>query len=253
MSFFKEVGKFFTKTLPRETGVFFTKTLPSIGKRETYFPSLPGLRERARALDSALEHISATYTEKMTRFHETRAEYLRLTEDFANRTGMDIKEVRAGRMPSAVWRDPPKNDFDKVMKDVEEGFRSALKFLTFEMSDGLWAPFEGKKERDYLRKRNAHVQAAINRFREAEGALTRASHELRTANARIREKLVELGAEDGDASTIQAHEAEDRAARAMAQRLRAAGMDLAAICRITGLTEEAVAAIPEDESLPGAA
>ncbi len=234
----KDIGKFVTKEVP----VFFTKTIPSVGKAETYRPSLIPLRKKSEQLRQKLATERTLFFDEKARLAETTTRYRTMSEDYARRMGESAAKTKIKVIKDARWDDAA-NAAQKTIQDVDESVRTVLGTVTFGLSEPLWAvavAVRAKEEMDFLEKRNGTFGKVIKRIREARSQMKKARSEL---DVSIKEfgktsaSLCELAEERNQANPDTARE---DAVVTMARRLIADGLPADQVEMLTGLTAQKI-------------
>ncbi|MCB1923750.1 MAG: hypothetical protein KDJ27_08390 [Gammaproteobacteria bacterium] len=230
--FFKEVGKFFSKTIPqvvtkdiprivtKDIPKIVTKDIPkvvtkdipkvvtkdiprivtqdipnafgSVGKRETYAPELRRLREQVEGAETTLKQNRDGFFARKAEYAEQRKRYQRLSEDYARRFSDATAAQKVAYVPDKAWDDPSAGE-NETWRHVEKSFRHIVGFVTLGLGEAAWAAPEAKKEKAFLRKRLATLAGINLKLSQATHQLATAIAEMQDACERIR---VELGAED---------------------------------------------------------
>lgn len=235
----KDVGKFFSKEVPK----FFNETIPSVGKAETYRPSLVPLRANRKKLEAQLASARTSFFEHKAQLAEQTARYRAMSEDYKRRFGEDAANTKIRVIKDEQW-DAPANDAAKVLKDVDTSVRTVVSSATLGLGDVFWAPavaVRAKQEKEFLEKHNAGVHKVIKTVQAAVRKITAACQELDASIEALNAQdatVAELANERNEAAV---NTARSDAVSSMAKKMLADGASVEQVELLTGLTAAQVA------------
>ena len=245
----KSIGTFFSRDVPnvvtKEIPKFFTKTIPSLGKPETYRPSLVSWRQSVATAQSELATNRALFFEQKAQLADALARYRAMSEDYGTNPAVDAASRRFESIRDAQWNDPA-NAAQKTWQDVDKSVRTVLGSITLGLTEPLWAGAEAhraKQEIEFLKARHAKFVALSKR-------ITSATQSLRSAREQLEVSIVALEAKGESVSALaaarnEATSAESRDAETlvMARQLLADGLAPAQVALFTGLAEHELEAM----------
>ncbi len=235
----KDIGKFVTKEVP----TFFTKTVPSVGKPETFRPSLIPLREKSDRLRGQLTTARTLFFDEKAKLAETASRYRMMSEDYAKLGGEDAANIKMKVIKDKQW-DEAATAAQKTIKDVDATVRTVLSTATFGLTEPLWAvaaAVRAKEEVEFLKKRNSQFASVIKKINAARSQMKSARNDLEANIKTLGEtnaSLAELATTRNQATLDSARE---DAVATMAQRLIADGVSAEQVEVLTGLASEKIA------------
>lgn len=273
MSFFKDVGNFVTKTIPKvftkdipkaaeDVGRTIVREVPKVAKDVEQFVTedvpkgivtivdqdrtrkeVDRLRKeetQARAdMDSAFQRFDASAKTLM----KTEALYRARLEDFTKVAGTKAAQTVLKDVPNIDY-DHPGSGFDKVMKGIGDGTMEVVKFVTFDLSNYIFEPFELEKERSHIKDELVKIYAMTGRAKRAEASMVQATKVMTDTIETFEQELRERGVaviDDDAADRLRVEDIELEVKRGTARTMRRDGLDDALIMRITGLTSDDLA------------
>lgn len=237
MSFFEDVGKFFTKEIPK----FVTETVPSIFEKDTYAPDLKPLRASVERLKGEVQQIRDRFFEEHANLNASEAEYRNLTEQYAT-LGQEFDASQYTVSPSLVRE---LNDTQKTFRDIAKVSRTVSTVVTLGLAELIYVHADIEEERRALTRQKTILTGTKKRFTAGVETIIRARQAFEAEIARVKSEMTAKGIEIGPSAVSEATAAEARLAarKEMAARLLGLQTDLATIKDLTGFSDDALAEI----------
>jgi len=265
MGFFKEIGTFFSKTVPnvvtkevpkfvtktvpnvvtKEIPKFVTKTIPSVFERDTYAPDLPPLRKEVAQLETKMKTTRERLFSKTAQVGEARIRYRDLSEDYERRFGPLRMKATIRQSPKAFGATDKKS---AAARDREQVARMASTIATLGLAELGFMHVDNANERKSLTKKRKALQHLISGY-QAETKMLEAEHaEIKDALAEIDKALTAQGVKDTRhaASTLTEAHVKEQARRDLAARLLSDGVPINSIAVVTGLTADQITVLAQD-------
>jgi len=241
----KDVGKFFSKEVPK----FFNETIPSVGKPETYRPSLIGLRADKQKLEARLAESREKFFLGKVQLAAKTARYRALSEDYKRRFGEGAASTKIRVIKDEQW-DAPATGAEKVLKDVDASVRTVFSSATLGIGEVFWAPaaaVRAKQEKEFLEKHNRGLHAVVKR-------VTAASKKIAAACDVLDKSIEELSVADASVAELAAERNESAYASvqsdevaSMASAMLSDGATVEQVELLTGLSAQQVSQLAAAE------
>ncbi|MEM1235386.1 MAG: hypothetical protein AAGI10_00350 [Pseudomonadota bacterium] len=250
MSFFKDVGNFFSKEIPK----FVTETVPSVFEKETYAPDLVEGRKEVERLKKAVEASRDRFFEEQAQLAKAQSRFENLTEQFAN-AGLSVDTSRFTVSPSLIKE---LSESQRTVRDIMQAYRTVTNVMSLGLTELIYIHADIKEERETLKRQIKILKGTRSRFDQGTDQLIRVRKAIEAETVRAVEALKAAGIEDSVSavSELTAAEAQVAARQQMAARLLGIGTEISAITDLIGFSETELAAIhpilPEEETSPEA-
>lgn len=248
MSFFKDVGNFFSKEIPK----FVTETVPSVFEKETYAPDLVPLRKKFARAKTGVELARNRFFEEQAKLAKAQSRFDNLTEQFAG-NGPTVDTSQFTVSPSLVKE---LNETQKTFRDITQAYRTVTNVVSLGLTELIYVHADIDEERRTLNRQIKVLHGTRARFDGGTNQLVQAREALEAETAKAVKALQSAGIEPGASavSELTATEAQVAAKREMAARLLGLKTDLGAITDLTGFSSAELEAIepilPEEETSP---
>jgi hypothetical protein len=204
-------------------------------------------RKQVETLERKNSELRPKFFQAQQDLAAAQAEYERISEDFSEAHGAPRLRALVRSGPGDPVRINPRAGTPEVLRVIEDGSRSLLKTVSFGLTEAIFNKDEIPRERAYLNKRIAELDAESRQLTAAIAELRGAEDRYRTATAEIGAEHAKLGS-DATASDIHIISARAKAQRDIIERLMRNDVPQSGIAEITGIPPEMIAEVARNSA-----